>query len=348
MEMISLWWWLEDVGYPNLILKMAALPNEVVNALAEEALASLHCIVSEIPPPPPHNSITQLLITLTLLDGNYISLEYLHQNRERALTKILTSVNMVCTSVFQDIVQQALLLFSNQPSNNPDQLAGRMTVTNPTVNVVGPGTGPGPAAPLIQQQQQQQHVDVQLQPIIVFGSGITSGLNPLGTATGVYGGAGGIIFETGEGSSSSITAPSTLNPMAEPWAPPTHNVINSSNAQIAEEEEEVIPVPEDDRTLFLTFSRGYPITERDVLDFFVLRYGDCVENIYLQQMEGNKQPLHARVVFYSASKISEVLEGKQRVNFTINGRHKQRVNFTINGRHIFARGITTGTPDFDI
>ncbi|OVA18220.1 hypothetical protein BVC80_1835g650 [Macleaya cordata] len=295
MEMISLWWWLEDVGYPNLILKMVALPNEVVNALAEEALTSLHCIVSSTPPPPPHNSITQLLVTLTLLDGNHISLEYLHQNRERAITKILTSVNKVCISVFQDIVQQAL--FSNQ-SPIPDQQAHMMMVPNPTVNLVGPSTGPDPAASLIQQQQQH---NVQLQPIIVFGSGITSVLNPLGTATGVYGGAG-------EGSSS-------LNPMAEPWAPP------KNEEEEEEEEEEVIPAPEDDRTLFVTFSRGYPIPERDVLYFFVRRYGDCIENIYMQQKEGNKQPLHARVVFYSASKISEVLEGNERVKFTINGRH---------------------------
>ncbi|OVA18129.1 hypothetical protein BVC80_1835g542 [Macleaya cordata] len=285
MEMISLWWWFEDVGYPNLILKMVDLPNEVVNALAEEALTSLHCIVSEIPPSPPHNSITQLLATLALLDGNHISLEYLHQNRERAITKILTSVNMVCTSVFQDIVQQAL----------------KMMVSNPNVNLLGTGTGPDPVAPFIQQQQQH---DAQLQPIIVFGSGITSVLNPLGTATGVYGGAGR------SSTTSSTTIRSSLNPMAEPWAPPTN-----------EQVEEVITAPEDDRTLFVTFSRGYPIPERDVLDFFVRRYGECVENIYMQQMEGNEQPLFARLVLYSASKISEILAGKQRVKFTINGRH---------------------------
>ncbi|OVA07435.1 hypothetical protein BVC80_939g2 [Macleaya cordata] len=145
---------------------------------------------------------------------------------------------MVCTSVFQDIVQRAL----------------KMMVPNPNVNLLGTGTGtgtgtgsgPDPAAPFIQQQQQH---DAQLQPMIVFGSGITSVLNPLGTATGVYGGAG---------RSSSSTVRSSLNPMAEPWAPPTN-----------EQVEEVIPTPEDDRTLFVTFSRGYPIPERDVLDFFV-------------------------------------------------------------------------------
>ncbi|OVA05969.1 hypothetical protein BVC80_1707g74 [Macleaya cordata] len=300
MEMIALWIWLEEVGYPNLILKMQTLPNQIINAIAEEAQLCLHCIASRTPPLPPTDSISYLPVTLTLMEGNSISLEYLFQNRERAVMKILTTVNTVCTNVFNDIVQQVLSLSNQAPNLNLNNNIIRNNITNtevnPNLNLVGPGLGPGPEGQLLQP--------------IVFGSGIIA-VPTLGTATGVYGGASGKIIGTGE---SSLSAQSTLNPMAEPYNP--MNVVIGSNEIV---EEEVIP-PED-RTMFITFSRGYPILEQEVRDFFNRRYGECVEDIRMQKVEENKQPLFAHVVFYTASKMSEILEGKQKVKFTIDGRH---------------------------
>lgn len=43
---------------------------------------------------------------------------------------------------------------------------------------------------------------------------------------------------------------STLNPTAEPWSP----AMNQS--------------PEDQRSMFITFSRGYPLTREEIVEFF--------------------------------------------------------------------------------
>ncbi|OVA10561.1 hypothetical protein BVC80_8987g36 [Macleaya cordata] len=302
MEMIALWLWLEEIRYPNIILKMHKLSNEILNSVAEEALACLNCIVSSTPPPPPPPSGIDLPETLTLMEGKHISLQFFFENREGALMKTLTTVITVCTRAFHDIFQQAAL--------SPKQAS----------NIIGPGSGPSGFHPSVFQQQQH----IKLHPI-VFGSRITSAPPPLAPATGAHDGGDGIIIETGESSSSisstsssNTTAQSTLNSMAEPYNP-TNNVISSGSTNEVVEENEVVP-PED-RTMFITFLRGYPIPELDVRNFFVRKYGDCVEKIHMQGVPPNKQSLYARVVFFTASKISEILEGKERVKFTINGRH---------------------------
>ncbi|XP_043714745.1 uncharacterized protein LOC122663105 [Telopea speciosissima] len=38
----------------------------------------------------------------------------------------------------------------------------------------------------------------------------------------------------------------------------------------------------DVRTIFITFARGYPISESELKDFFNMNYGECVESIYMQ------------------------------------------------------------------
>lgn len=80
-------------------------------------------------------------------------------------------------------------------------------------------------------------------------------------------------------------------------------------------------VPQDDRTMFVTFSKGYPVHEWEVREFFNRTYGNCIESLQMQQVEPNEQSLFARIVFHSASIIDVVLNGMARVKFTINGKH---------------------------
>lgn len=77
----------------------------------------------------------------------------------------------------------------------------------------------------------------------------------------------------------------------------------------------------DDRTLFITFSKGYPVQEWEVGDFFTKTYGDCVESVHMQEVQPNEQPLFARIVFRTASIIVGILNGNCRAKFTINGKH---------------------------
>lgn len=80
-------------------------------------------------------------------------------------------------------------------------------------------------------------------------------------------------------------------------------------------------VPPDDRTLFITFSKGYPVQEWEVRDFFTRNYGDCVESIYMQDVKGEEQSLFARIVFRAFSMIGRILDETGRAKFSINGKH---------------------------
>ncbi|XVF83314.1 hypothetical protein PTKIN_Ptkin16aG0476900 [Pterospermum kingtungense] len=78
----------------------------------------------------------------------------------------------------------------------------------------------------------------------------------------------------------------------------------------------------DDRTIFLTFTKGYPISENEVKDFFTRKLGDnLIEVVEMQEVPAGEQPLYARLVLRSASGLEQVLNGKPKVKFSINGKH---------------------------
>ncbi|KAI3976698.1 hypothetical protein MKX01_008556 [Papaver californicum] len=73
----------------------------------------------------------------------------------------------------------------------------------------------------------------------------------------------------------------------------------------------------DRRMMFVTFSRGFPTSDRELIEYFVGLYGNCVERVHQQE---KKQPQYARVVFHSAKTIKTFLGGQEKVKFTINGK----------------------------
>ncbi|VAH13530.1 unnamed protein product [Triticum turgidum subsp. durum] len=84
-------------------------------------------------------------------------------------------------------------------------------------------------------------------------------------------------------------------------------------------------VPPDERTLFVTFSNGYPLTEDELYDFFMSHYGD-IEEISIEVPFEDRLPLYAHVTFYSQLTLFRVLDGNMRVKF-----------MTCSGKHIRAR-----------
>ncbi|KAL5224639.1 hypothetical protein ABZP36_011278 [Zizania latifolia] len=99
--------------------------------------------------------------------------------------------------------------------------------------------------------------------------------------------------------------PPGLNPMASPWFPV----------------QQLNPLPEDYRSLFITFSRGYPINQEDITAFFNSAYGPCVESVMVEKAAPGQLPVYGRVVLRSAAMIPVVLDGQQTAKFMINGRH---------------------------
>ncbi|RCV43801.1 hypothetical protein SETIT_9G322900v2 [Setaria italica] len=100
-----------------------------------------------------------------------------------------------------------------------------------------------------------------------------------------------------------MAAPFPLNPMASPWIP-----VQS-------------PPPDDYRSLFITFSKGYPISREDIMEFFNSMFGPCVETVMVENVAPGQQPVYGRVVLRSPAMIPVVLEGEETAKFMIKGRH---------------------------
>ncbi|KAI5016068.1 hypothetical protein ZWY2020_005915 [Hordeum vulgare] len=79
-------------------------------------------------------------------------------------------------------------------------------------------------------------------------------------------------------------------------------------------------VPPDERTLFVTFSNGYPLTKDELHEFFMRHYGD-IEEISVEEPIERRPPLYAHVTFYSQMTLFHVLDGNRRVKFMIRGKH---------------------------
>ncbi|KAL1330371.1 hypothetical protein HN51_047613 [Arachis hypogaea] len=79
----------------------------------------------------------------------------------------------------------------------------------------------------------------------------------------------------------------------------------------------------DDRTIFMTFSKGYPISESEVREFFTRAHGDIIESLHMQDVQSLEQPLFARMVVRpeAMNTIDTFLEGAGKVKFAINGKH---------------------------
>ncbi|CDY67562.1 BnaA10g29910D [Brassica napus] len=78
----------------------------------------------------------------------------------------------------------------------------------------------------------------------------------------------------------------------------------------------------DNRTIFLTFSRGYPIAKAEVYAYFTRRFGGIVEAIRMGGAEVNEQTLYATMELSSASRVPDILiEGVYMTKYIINGKH---------------------------
>ncbi|KAJ0533606.1 hypothetical protein HanRHA438_Chr09g0392361 [Helianthus annuus] len=94
-------------------------------------------------------------------------------------------------------------------------------------------------------------------------------------------------------------------------------------------------VPPDDRTIFLTFSKGYPLSEYEIKDYFCRMFGDIIQSLHMQPVEAGTQPLFARIVVRNPSSLKAVI-GKD----GLQGKSK----YVINGKHVWARKFVPRTP----
>ncbi|CAJ2649960.1 hypothetical protein L195_g041873 [Trifolium pratense] len=243
MQLLSLWLWLERVGFRSVVKNIMALPVILINEIADESTICLSYLVNTnnntclIPSLSPASESNEIPLLQSIVKEE-ITLKLFLENRATVIQGIESTKQDICLKALSDIMQEAMMR----------DMAERMVEHN---NLLFGSLGPA-----------------NLQFGSVGGSGIAGAIIP----QQIYNNGGGFV------------------------AP-------------------------DDRTLFVTFSKGYRVEEWEVRNFLTMTFGDCIENFKFQETANNEQPLFARIVFHNVSTIQMILGGASKVKFTINGKH---------------------------
>ena len=80
-------------------------------------------------------------------------------------------------------------------------------------------------------------------------------------------------------------------------------------------------VTTDDKSMFLTFSRGFPVSEGEVMKLFKRSYGDCVENLSMGNSSVQEQSLFAIMVLKNVGTVDQILNGKHVAKLQTNRKH---------------------------
>ncbi|KAE8821878.1 hypothetical protein D1007_00071 [Hordeum vulgare] len=121
---------------------------------------------------------------------------------------------------------------------------------------------------------------------------------------------------------------SQLNAMAPPWSP-----VRVAQQHHQQHQMIIDPLPEEFRSLFITFSRGYPIDKDDIKEFFNSLHGPCVEDVMVERAPAGQLPVYGRVVLQSPDMIPVLLGGEPTAKYIIKGRHLWARVYVPSSRH---------------
>ncbi|KAL6848460.1 hypothetical protein ACP4OV_021754 [Aristida adscensionis] len=79
-------------------------------------------------------------------------------------------------------------------------------------------------------------------------------------------------------------------------------------------------VPEDYRSMFITFSRGMPVEREEIFDYFRQKWGDCIVRVLMEKTTGGQPPMYGRIIFKKEAFVSLVLNGEDLVKISIRDR----------------------------
>ncbi|XP_026452768.1 uncharacterized protein LOC113353349 [Papaver somniferum] len=227
MAVIALWLFMEELGYPIIIIELLKYQSDIItNSAYDEAVSAVHYIIANTRPPPFHRTaVTDMNTTLTLIRDSgsamYVSMKYLFEHGAIGYSSLKLIIGNLCSIMFADILRKAML--KNGFGDNPNDLVNDRADEDTNI----PEVDLDNSAP------------------------ITS-------------------LKVEAGSSSGTTQGENISEFVK----------TSSLLTTIEEQPTVEIIPPCKRTLFVIFSRGFPISEDQIREFFVRTYGEnCVESI---------------------------------------------------------------------
>ncbi|KAG9452949.1 hypothetical protein H6P81_005853 [Aristolochia fimbriata] len=281
---IALWLWLEFIGHHDLVQRILSQRDvRMIRAIIAEGQSCLAMLRSDSRQPLDSNDIP---LTAALIKEP-ISLRFFHYNRDVATPGISHFLHNVCDLIFSDAATRIM------EQGGIDQA------------VVVRRSGVIPVATHSSLSLDIATTNIVCHDELGLRESTLTSIERLTSITGESSSQSTTIHPPVASQSNSHHLISRLNPMAEPWSP---NLARNS---------------EDHRSMFLTFSRGYPLRREEVLRFFTSRWGNCVQTLSIERTQNDSQPMYGRVVFSNASVIPLILNGNTTAKFVVNEIHCQ-------------------------
>uniref|UniRef100_A0A7N0UC32 Uncharacterized protein n=1 Tax=Kalanchoe fedtschenkoi TaxID=63787 RepID=A0A7N0UC32_KALFE len=297
MQVMALLLWLErSTRDMHLVGRLLRLHEAVLSYVIEEA-ATILKVVENDDFPYVHEDVNSSEIPLlqTLMAKNDdVTLRFFHNHRLGVIRGVTHLMNEICVKAFNDIMQRVMenrhSLFQVSPNssgmlgNVPFRPPSGFNSNVPRVRLYAPGSSSGTPIPY----------DESIDPRVYIEATAVAPPYDLQVQRDILNNQMGELLD-------------------EIF---TTTIGGDNQRQIGSE------VPPDDRTIFLTFSKGYPISENEVREFFTRRNGDVIEAIYMQEVPPEDQILYARMVIKSPALIDVILGGVDvKAKFAINGKH---------------------------
>ncbi|KAL6527099.1 hypothetical protein OROGR_016189 [Orobanche gracilis] len=303
VQVMAFWMWLERESRDmNFIKRILSLPLALLNDVVDETVICLRCVEDD-------RFLFfgegggEIITFLPEILGSRIpvSLRLFHENRIAVLRAVTKIINTVCARAFGDILRRAWLANAVAAADGgPDGVVP----SERRVEGVGGGHRMAPSPVLYHSHLNMPFV--QLPP--------PSALNVLPPPAHLLAAAAGNFPAYDFVAQSQMLATELSKNLS----------INNNRSEEITKGEEEIEVPADDRTVFLTFSKGYPITKDEVREFFTRRFGDFIEDLIMQEVGEDEQVLYARMVARSEAVIEGIVRGN-------------KAKYIINGKHVWAR-----------
>ncbi|XP_051116130.1 uncharacterized protein LOC127241244 [Andrographis paniculata] len=322
VEVIGFWMWLErETTNLKLVFRLLSVPPPFLNDLADETASCLKFIA----------------------DQNYDNNNYSHYNNNNNLG----DGNKFEIPLLREFLGNPAVALPLFHQNRVSVLQGVASVVNTVcarafADIIPPPRGGGAgggyqvAAPVHGPVVYHPHPNA---PPFVPGGGLVQVASPVA--------AGGMGF--------------SMHGVAPPPPPPPPG---SFPPQAGRRRKEVLggggeesrkfaagEVPVDDRTIFLTFSKGYPISQEEVKEFFSRKFGDFIEDLIMQDVGGEEQVLYARMVARvdAMGVVQEIVGGNNKAKYSINGKHVWARKY-VKKQHLqqlreSSTGAGTGTGD---
>ncbi|KAL9230517.1 hypothetical protein vseg_005856 [Gypsophila vaccaria] len=333
MQAVAFWIWLERLLHKsNCVSTILNYPDHVIETVFQETLMVLRVVESD----QFHalDNVNDIPILQSLLVGNnttnnnttptttnnnnnnsnntnnqrVTNLSYFHERRISVILGVGTIVQQICLRAFQDLMKIITININNglpsyyynpiAAATNNNNFSFRNNNMNFNTNSGHDNVGP------LGQSFMVGDFSVPLKDQSHFPS-----LNP------------SINLRDGSSSSNNTNIPTNYYP------PELHvdylgDILACMDLGDAHQPtQDAVIIPPRERTIFLTFSKGYPISEVELRDFLYRTFGDIIETLFMQDVSASEQPLYAKLVVRDGRAMHVVLGNEGKAKFSINGKH---------------------------